>query len=112
MHRPTPVARYVVVVMSKLKPPVRLALKAALSAIAIGGLVAGVDWDQLPELIDGYRWEFAAAAFIGLMIQFPVSGLKWRTALRVCNVDMSFARLTRFYCISHFPSLNGSGTSS
>jgi uncharacterized membrane protein YbhN (UPF0104 family) len=88
--------------MPKLKPPVRLALKAAFSAIAIGGLVAGIDWDQLPQLIVGYRWEFAMAAFIGLLIQFPVSGLKWRTALRVCNVDLSFARLTRFYCISHF----------
>jgi uncharacterized membrane protein YbhN (UPF0104 family) len=88
--------------MSNLKQPVRLAIKAAFSAIAIGGLIAGIDWDQLPQLIVGYRWEFAFAAFIGLMIQFPVSGLKWRTALRVCNVDLSFTRLTRFYCISHF----------
>jgi uncharacterized membrane protein YbhN (UPF0104 family) len=88
--------------MSKLKQPVRLAIKAGFSAIAIGGLIAGIDWDKLPKLIVGYKWEFAVLAFIGLMIQFPVSGLKWRTALRVCNVDLSFARLTRFYCISHF----------
>jgi uncharacterized membrane protein YbhN (UPF0104 family) len=88
--------------MSNLKRPVRLAIKAAFSAIAIGGLIAGIDWQELPDLIVGYRWEFAIAAFIGLMIQFPVSGLKWRAALRVCNVDLSFTRLTRFYCISHF----------
>src|SRR3569833_3537329 len=28
--------------------------------------------------------------------------MKWRTALKVCNIDLSFTRLTRFYCISHF----------
>jgi uncharacterized membrane protein YbhN (UPF0104 family) len=88
--------------MLKLKPSARLFIKAAFSAIAIGGLVAGINWRELPGLIVGYRWEFAVAAFFGLMIQFPVSGLKWRTALRVCNVDLSFTRLTRFYCISHF----------
>lgn len=88
--------------MSKLKRPTRLFIKAAFSAIAIGGLVAGINWSELPKLIVGYRWEFAVAAFVGLMIQFPVSGLKWHAALRVCNVDLSFTRLTRFYCISHF----------
>jgi uncharacterized protein (TIRG00374 family) len=88
--------------MSKLKRPVRLAIKAAFSAIAIGGLIAGINWHELPRLIVGYRWEFAVAAFIGLAIQFPISGLKWHAALRVCNVDLSFSRLTRFYCISHF----------
>jgi len=88
--------------MSSLKRPVRLFIKAAFSAIAIGGLIAGINWHELPKLIVGYRWEFAVLAFVGLMIQFPISGLKWRTALRVCNVDLSFTRLTRFYCISHF----------
>ena len=88
--------------MFRLKRPVLLFIKAAFSAIAIGGLIAGINWHELPALIVGYRWEFAAAAFIGLMIQFPVSGLKWHAALRVCNVDLSFMRLTRFYCISHF----------
>jgi uncharacterized membrane protein YbhN (UPF0104 family) len=80
----------------------RLAIKAAFSAITIGVLVAGIDWNALPKLIIGYRWEFAAVAFVGLMIQFPISGLKWHAALKVCNVDLSFTRLTRFYCISHF----------
>ena len=88
--------------MSKLSKPWRLVIKAAFSAIAIGGLIAGINWRELPELINGYHWEFAGAAFIGLMIQFPVSGLKWHAALRVCNVDVSPTRLTRFYCISHF----------
>lgn len=88
--------------MLKLNKPVRLAIKAAFSAIAIGGLIAGIDWHAMPKLIVGYRWEFAVAAFIGLMIQFPISGLKWHAALKVCNVSLSFARLTRFYCISHF----------
>jgi len=88
--------------MFKLKPPVRLAIKAAISAIAIGALVAGIDWHALPKLLIGYRWEFAAVAFVGLMIQFPLSGLKWHAALKVCNVDLAFTRLTRFYCISHF----------
>lgn len=88
--------------MSKLKRNVKLVIKAAFSAIAIGGLVAGINWHELPNLIVGYRWEFAALAFIGLAIQFPISGLKWHAALRVCNVDLSFSRLTRFYCISHF----------
>jgi uncharacterized membrane protein YbhN (UPF0104 family) len=88
--------------MSNLKRPLRLVIKAAFSAVAVGGLIAGINWHELPELIVGYRWEFVVAAFIGLMIQFPVSGLKWHAALRVCNVDLSFARLTRFYCISHF----------
>jgi uncharacterized membrane protein YbhN (UPF0104 family) len=86
----------------KLKQPVRLFIKAAFSAIAIGGLIAGINWHELPKLIVGYQWEFAAAAFVGLAIQFPISGLKWHAALRVCNVDLSFTRLTRFYCISHF----------
>jgi uncharacterized membrane protein YbhN (UPF0104 family) len=88
--------------MLNLKQSTRLAIKAAFSAIAIGGLVAGINWSELPHLIVGYRWEFAVAAFLGLMIQFPISGLKWHAALRVCNIDMSFTRLTRFYCISHF----------
>jgi len=88
--------------MSKLSGPLRLVIKGAFSAVAIGGLIAGINWQELPELIIGYRWEFAVAAFIGLMIQFPVSGLKWHAALRVCDVDLSFRRLTRFYCISHF----------
>jgi uncharacterized membrane protein YbhN (UPF0104 family) len=86
----------------KLKPSTRLILKGAFSVLAIGCLIAGVDWKDLPKLFDGYRWEFAAAAFVGLMLQFPISGLKWRTALRVCNVDLSFRRLTRFYCVAHF----------
>ena len=80
----------------------RLFIKAAFSAIAIGGLIAGINWQELPKLIVGYKWEFAVAAFLGLAIQFPISGLKWLTALRVCDVDLSFSRLTRFYCISHF----------
>ena len=88
--------------MSKLKRPLRLFIKAAFSAVAIGGLIAGINWSELPGLIVGYRWEFALVAFVGLAIQFPVSGLKWHAALRVCNVDLSFSRLTRFYCISHF----------
>ena len=88
--------------MPKLSRPVRLFIKAAFSAIAIGGLIAGISWHELPRLIVGYKWEFALAAFIGLAIQFPISGLKWLTALRVCNVDLSFSRLTRLYCISHF----------
>lgn len=88
--------------MPKLSRPVRLVIKAAFSAIAIGGLIAGINWQELPQLIVGYQWEFAVAAFIGLAIQFPISGLKWLTALRVCNVDLSFSRLTRLYCISHF----------
>ena len=88
--------------MPKLSRPVRLFIKAAFSAVAIGGLIAGINWHELPKLIIGYKWEFALAAFIGLAIQFPISGLKWHAALRVCNVDLSFSRLTRFYCISHF----------
>jgi uncharacterized membrane protein YbhN (UPF0104 family) len=88
--------------MSNTKRRAWLLLKAGLSAIAITGLIAGIHWEELPRLIVGYKWEFAIAAFIGLMIQFPISGLKWRAALRVCNVDLSFTRLTRFYCISHF----------
>jgi glycosyltransferase 2 family protein len=88
--------------MPKLNRPMRLALKATFSAIAIGGLIAGINWHDLPRLIIGYKWEFAVAAFVGLAIQFPISGLKWHAALRVCNVDLSFTRLTRFYCISHF----------
>jgi uncharacterized protein (TIRG00374 family) len=88
--------------MPKLNRSVRLTLKAVFSAIAIGGLVAGINWHDLPRLIVGYKWEFAAAAFLGLAIQFPVSGLKWHAALKVCNIDLSFTRLTRFYCISHF----------
>lgn len=88
--------------MSNLKRPWRFAIKAILSVIAISALVAGIDWRALPALISGYRWEFAAAAFIGLAIQFPISGLKWHAALKVCNVDVSFGRLTQFYCISHF----------
>ncbi len=88
--------------MSNLKRPVRLFIKAAFSVVAIGGLIAGINWHELPRLLVGYRWEFAVAAFIGLAIQFPISGLKWHAALRVCNVDLSFSRLTRFYCISHF----------
>ena len=88
--------------MSNLKRPLRLLIKAVFSVVAIGGLIAGINWHELPRLIIGYRWEFAVAAFIGLAIQFPMSGLKWHAALRVCNVDWSFRRLTRFYCISHF----------
>ncbi len=88
--------------MFKLGRPLRLFIKAAFSVVAIGGLIAGINWQELPRLIVGYRWEFAAVAFIGLAIQFPISGLKWLAALRVCNVDLSFRRLTRFYCISHF----------
>jgi uncharacterized membrane protein YbhN (UPF0104 family) len=88
--------------MPKISRPVRLFIKAAFSAIAIGGLIAGINWHELPKLMIGYKWEFALAAFVGLAIQFPISGLKWLTALRVCNVDLSFSRLTRFYCISHF----------
>ena len=88
--------------MSKLKRPLRFFIKTAFSVVAIGGLIAGIDWAELPRLIVGYRWEFAAVAFVGLAIQFPISGLKWLAALRVCNVDLSFTRLTRFYCISHF----------
>lgn len=88
--------------MSNLKRPLRLLIKAVFSVVAIGGLIAGINWHELPRLIIGYRWEFAVAAFIGLAIQFPLSGLKWHAALRVCNVDLSFSRLTRFYCISHF----------
>jgi uncharacterized protein (TIRG00374 family) len=88
--------------MFKLERPLRLFIKAAFSVVAIGGLIAGINWEELPRLIVGYRWEFAAVAFIGLAIQFPISGLKWLAALRVCNVDLSFRRLTRFYCIAHF----------
>src|SRR6195952_4442544 len=88
--------------MPKLSRPMRLFIKAVFSAIAIGGLIAGINWHDLPKLIIGYKWEFAVAAFIGLAIQFPLSGLKWHAALRVCNIDLSFSRLTRFYCISHF----------
>ena len=88
--------------MSKLKRPLRFFIKAAFSVVAIGGLIAGINWAELPRLIVGYRWEFAAVAFVGLALQFPISGLKWLAALRVCNVDLSFTRLTRFYCISHF----------
>ena len=88
--------------MPKLNRSVRLTLKAVFSAIAIGGLVAGINWHDLPKLIVGYKWEFAVAAFVGLAIQFPISGLKWHAALKVCNIDLSFTRLTRFYCISHF----------
>jgi uncharacterized membrane protein YbhN (UPF0104 family) len=88
--------------MRKFKQSARIAFKVVFSAIAIGGLISGIDWQELPGQIIGYRWEFAVAAFIGLAIQFPVSGLKWHAALRVCNVDLSFAHLTRFYCISHF----------
>jgi len=88
--------------MLKISHPARVAIKAACSALAIGMLVAGIHWQALPKLIVGYRWEFAAAAFIGLMIQFPISGLKWQAALRVCNVDLSLGRLVRFYCIAHF----------
>ncbi len=88
--------------MFKLGRPLRLFIKAAFSVVAIGGLIAGINWQELPRLIVGYRWEFAAVAFIGLAIQFPISGLKWLAALRVCNVDLSFSRLTRLYCISHF----------
>jgi uncharacterized protein (TIRG00374 family) len=88
--------------MFKPERPLRLFIKAAFSVVAIGGLIAGINWQELPRLIVGYRWEFAAVAFLGLAIQFPISGLKWLAALRVCNVDLSFRRLTRFYCISHF----------
>jgi uncharacterized membrane protein YbhN (UPF0104 family) len=82
--------------------PWRRVLKAVFSVIALGGLIAGIDWDELPTLVEGYRWEFAALAFVGLAIQFPISGLKWHAALKVCDIEMSPARLTRFYCISHF----------
>ena len=37
--------------MPKLNRSVRLTLKAVFSAIAIGGLVAGINWHDLPKLI-------------------------------------------------------------
>jgi hypothetical protein len=88
--------------MFKLDKRTRFAIKALFSGIAITVLVAGVNWRALPALIVGYHWEFAVAAFVALALQFPISGLKWRAALRVCNVNLSFGRLTQFYCISHF----------
>ena len=38
---------------AKLSRPVRLLLKAAFSAIAIGGLIAGIHWQELPA-VDGW----------------------------------------------------------
>ena len=79
-----------------------LFLKVALSLTVVTVLIVRFDWQTLPNQLNDYRWEFAALAFAGLLVQFPLSGLKWRAALHVCNVDLSFGLLTRFYCIAHF----------
>lgn len=77
-------------------------LKILLSIGLITFLVLNIDWQQLPQQLGDFRWGFAALAFAVLAIQFPVSGLKWFTALHVFTVRLPVMLLTRFYCIAHF----------
>lgn len=77
-------------------------VKILVSATLIGILLWGVDWRDIGTRLTTLDPLLAAAAFVFLSVQYPVSAWKWRKALRLHGVDLPYFRLLRIHCIAFF----------
>lgn len=77
-------------------------LKILVSISLISILLLGVDWRDIAGRLHGLDPLLAVMAFVLLSIQYPISAVKWRKALRLHGVDQPYLRLLRILCIAFF----------
>ena len=77
-------------------------IKILVSISLISLLLLGVDWKDIAGRLQGLDPLLAVLAFVFLSIQYPISALKWRKALRLHGVEQPYLRLLRVLCIAFF----------
>jgi uncharacterized protein (TIRG00374 family) len=76
--------------------------KLALGLSLLGVLVAYVDWSQISYYLLALSPLTLGTALFLLIVQFPISTLKWKQALEIHKLRYSFPFLQKVLCIGFF----------
>jgi hypothetical protein len=77
-------------------------IKMAVSLILIGLLIYNVEWESFLNHFKTLSiWPIVIVLVI-FTIQFPLSAMKWKTALAIHQLDYSFGFLLKIICIGFF----------
>ena len=77
-------------------------IKAAISAVLLYLSLRRVNLDSIGERLSGLDPRWIAVILIVLCLQLPLSALRWREIVAICNYRLSFAKALRFIFIGQF----------
>jgi uncharacterized protein (TIRG00374 family) len=78
------------------------ALKILVSALLIGALFWGLDWQDFVHQIKDMDVPLVILALVLLTVQFPLSAWKWKKSLEIHQLSFGFGHLLKAICIGTF----------
>lgn len=79
-----------------------IAVKALVSISLIAFLLSNVGWEEILSQVATLSPALVALGFLIVVVQFPISSLKWQLSLRQHHVDFGFWYLQTVGCIAYF----------
>jgi uncharacterized membrane protein YbhN (UPF0104 family) len=77
-------------------------IKMLVSLVLIGLLIYNVEWESFLDHFQSLSVWVIAIVFVIYTVQFPISAMKWKTALEIHQLDFNFAYLHKIICIGFF----------
>jgi uncharacterized protein (TIRG00374 family) len=77
-------------------------IKTVISLGLIGLLLYNVEWDTFLSHLEALSIWVIIVVLLVFTMQFPISAFKWKTALRIHQLDYSFGYLLKVLCIGFF----------
>lgn len=84
------------------KPRLIIAVKALVSVSLIAFLLSNVGWEEILAKVATLSPALVALGFLIVVVQFPISSLKWQLSLRQHDVHFGFWYLQTVGCIAYF----------
>lgn len=77
-------------------------IKMFISITLIGLLIYNVEWESFLEHVKSLSLWTVVIVFAIYTVQFPISAMKWKTALQIHKLDFGFTYLQKILCIGFF----------
>ncbi len=77
-------------------------LKILIACALLAALLAGIDWDELPQHLARMDWGLAAVALGVIAAELAVNASKWSWSLRLHDVRFAWTYLFRTSCYAYF----------
>jgi hypothetical protein len=77
-------------------------LKILIACALLAALVAGIDWDALPQHLSRVDWRLGAVALLVIAAELAVNASKWSWSLRLHDARFAWTYLFRTGCYAYF----------
>jgi glycosyltransferase 2 family protein len=77
-------------------------LKILIACLLLAALVAGIDWDELPQHLSRIDWRLGAIALLVIAAELAVNASKWSWSLRLHDARFEWTYLFRTGCYAYF----------